>query len=200
MGTGLTPSGKPNMSAIYDVCRNISAVKGDALILIESTVSVGTCRSVAESYGFDRLAHCPHRYWSGDTDRYGVVQSRVLGALNRKSLEDAWEFYSELGVPLHIAPSLEVAEVSKVVENAYRFVQIAFAEELKLLCEKHGVSFEHARRACNTKWNINILEARDGIGGECLPKDVRYLLSLGDAPLLHGAILADSDYKRAVVR
>jgi UDP-N-acetyl-D-mannosaminuronic acid dehydrogenase len=197
VSTGLKPNGEPDMSEIYDVCGKIATLNRNALISIESTVSVGTCRKVAEKFGLKHVVHCPHRYWAGDPVKHGVVQTRVLGALNEESLEKGKRFYSELGIPVHIVSSIEVAELSKIAENAYRFVQIAFAEELKMICDKVGVDFNEVREACNTKWNVEILEARDGIGGHCLPKDIRYLKACAHAtPLLSGAIEADRLYRR----
>ncbi|GAG78558.1 unnamed protein product, partial [marine sediment metagenome] len=99
-------------------------------------------------------------------------------------------------VPIIEVSSIEVAEMCKVTENAYRFVEIAFAEELHTICDNLGLPFEELRKAINTKWNINILEARDGIGGHCLPKDVRYLWTIIKSPLLQGAITADETYKK----
>ena len=197
VSTSLKPNGEPDMSAIYDVCKKVSAINRNALVSIESTVLVGTCRKVAEKHGLKRLVHCPHRYWAADPVRHGVVQTRVLGALNEESLEEGKRFYSELGIPAHVVSSIEVAELSKIAENAYRFVQIAFAEELKIICDELKLSFEEVRAACNTKWNVEVLEARDGIGGHCLPKDTCYLKVNADStPLLDGAIEADRLYRR----
>ena len=87
--------------------------------------------------------------------------------------------------------------MSKVAENAYRYLQIAFAEELKMTCGDLGLDFEKVREACNTKWNIEMLEARDGINGHCLPKDIRYLASVGPHNLLtQSAITVDKAYRK----
>jgi UDP-N-acetyl-D-mannosaminuronic acid dehydrogenase len=87
-------------------------------------------------------------------------------------LKAAVEFYNDfLGIPLFQVDPIEVAEASKLVENASRFLQIAFTEEIKLLCDKMGLSYSTLREAVNSKWNIKLLEARDGINGHCLPKD-----------------------------
>lgn len=201
VNTGINCDNSLDMSAVFDVCSRIAKVQPDALVVVESTVSVGTCRQVAERYGLRRLVHCPHRFWSGDPVRYGVVQERVLGGLNGESLEAGGEFYSRLGIPTCVVSSLEVAELAKVTENAYRFVEIAFAESLALTCEKQGISFEEVRKACNTLkrpehgYQIQILEAKNGIEGHCLPKDIRYLLKANDSELLKGAILTDKHYK-----
>jgi len=189
-------NGKPDVSNMFDVCRKIARKeKGNRpLVSIESTVAVGTCRKVAEMFDNVHLVHVPHRFWAKEQEKHGVVQERVIGALNNESLIKAKGFYESLGIPLYPVSSLEVAELIKITENAYRFVQIAFVEQLRLLCESHGISFEEVRKGANTKWNVNLLEARDGIKGKCLPKDIRYLASLGDAPLLLGAMETDKKY------
>ena len=201
VSTGINDGNEPDVSAIYDVCGKIAEKEPEALVCIESTVPVGTCRRVAEKIGLKYVVHCPHRYWPGDPVDHGVVQKRVLGALNEESTEKGEWFYSKLKIPYYTVSSLEIAETSKIAENAYRFVQIGFAEELKVICDTLGLPFDDVRAACNTKWNIEILEARDGIHGHCLPKDIRYLAYLGkEAPLLMGAIDADKRYRRTLKR
>ena len=75
---------------------------------------------------------------------------------------------------IHSFP-LEIVELTKPVENAYRFMEIAIAEQLKMSCEEKGISFEKFREAASKKWNIHIYEARDGVGGKCLPKDTQLI-------------------------
>lgn len=186
--------GKPDMSNVFDVCRKISRKAEKPLVCIESTVSVGTCRKLAKLFDDISLVYVPHRYWSGNSEKHGVKQMRVIGALDEASLARAREFYGALEIPLYPCSSLEVAEMVKIAENAYRFIQIAFVEQLKLLCKQNNITFEEVRRGANTKWNVKLLEAREGIGGECLPKDIRYLACLGDAPLLMSSIETDKNY------
>jgi len=186
--------GKPDMSNLFDICKNIARRHEDPMVCIESTVSVGTCRKLAKLFNNVHLVYVPHRYWSGNPDKYGVKQPRVIGALDETSLVSAKEFYGSLKIPLFPVSSLEVAEMIKIAENAYRFVQIAFSEQLLLLCEKNNMPFKEVKAGANTKWNINLLEALNGINGHCLPKDIRYLTHLGRAPLLEGAIEADKQY------
>ena len=191
----------PDITAIFDVCEKI-AQRSDSssLVSIESTVVPGTCRKISESIFKNSipLIHVPHRYWVDDSKRHGVKQNRVLGAVDSKSLEKGLNFYKNfLEIPLHLAPSIEVAEMSKIAENAYRYVQIAFAEELSMICEQLDLGFKDVRQACNTKWNIEIPEARTGIQGHCLPKDIRYLSSLSENnSLMKSAILADNKYQQ----
>ena len=189
---------KSGWSPLHDVCMKISEANPNALVSVESTVPVGTCRSVAERFSLKRFVHVPHRYWVEDPIRHGVRQLRVIGALNRESMEMGLKLYRDmLDIPLHPVSSLEVAEACKIFENAYRFVQIAFAEEMKMMCHKVGLDFEEVREACNTKWNIQILEARRGIERGCLPKDIRFALMMDEtARILRAAIEADEAYKR----
>jgi len=183
--------------SVESVCEEIAEKNKNALILIESTVKVGTCRRISERFGLRLLAHCPHRYWVEDPVNHGVSQLRVIGALNEESLEKSTRFYKRLNIPLHVCSTIEVAEMCKIAENAYRFVHIAFAEELRMICEAQEVSFKDVREACNTKWNTEILEAREGILGTCLPKDIRYLKTLAEnTPLIEAAISTDLAYQK----
>ncbi len=183
--------------SVESVCNEIAEKTKAALILIESTVRVGTCRRISERLGLKLLAHCPHRYWAEDPVNHGVSQLRVIGALNEESLEKSIGFYKSLDIPVHVCSTVEVTEMCKIAENAYRFMQIAFAEELKMICDANGIPFKEVREACNTKWNTTIQEARQGILGACLPKDTRYLKLLADhTPLIDGAIAADQVYQR----
>ena len=191
---------RPDVTAVFNVCKKIARKAEErSLVSIESTVAPGTCRKINEEIfgGSHSLIHVPHRFWAGDPEIHGVKQARVIGGVDSGSLEKGVDFYGrQLGVPLHKAPTIEVAEMSKVAENAYRYVQIAFAEELCMICEQSGLDFQEVRNACNTKWNIEILEAREGIEGHCLPKDIRYLASLSkNDSLLEPSIFTDNTYR-----
>ncbi len=182
---------------VEDACRKISNKGKDSLVSIESTVPVGTCRRISETFDLPTLVHCPHRYWAEEPVDHGVKQLRVIGAVNKENLERGLEFYRLLKIPLHVCPTIEIAEMCKIVENAYRFIQIAFAEELRMICEEKEIPFDGVRKACNTKWNIEICEARDGIYGACLPQDIGFLSRLANhSSLLDGAILTDQIYKK----
>jgi UDP-N-acetyl-D-mannosaminuronic acid dehydrogenase len=103
-----------------------------------------------------------------------------------------------LGIPMHPVSQVEMAETTKVVENAYRYLQIAFAEDLYLYCQANTINFAELRDALNTKWNVEILEPRDGIGGHCLPKDTKMFLQSSKAfksKILTAAINVDEDYR-----
>jgi len=180
---------------VRTVCRHV--VDPSKLVLIESTMQIGSCRKIAREFSLQLLAHYPHRFWSEQPLNHGVQQFRVLGALNAASMNAAIHFYLRAELAFRAVSSLEVAEASKLIENAHRFVNISFAEEIKQLCDHLGLKFEEIRSACNTKWNCEILEARDGIKGSCLLKDTGLLAGEYDeAWLLKAAIEVDKEYKR----
>ena len=99
-----------------------------------------------------------------------------------------------LGIRMHPVPQVEVAEITKIAENAHRYLQIAFAEDLYLYCQANNINFAELRDALNTKWNVNILEPRDGIGGHCLPKDTKMFLQSSKS--IRSKMLAGSDGSR----
>jgi UDP-N-acetyl-D-mannosaminuronic acid dehydrogenase len=104
-----------------------------------------------------------------------------------------------LGIPMHPVSKIEIAETTKIVENAHRYLQIAFAEDLYLYCQANNISFPELRDALNTKWNVDVLEPREGIGGHCLPKDTRMFLQSSarrKSKILAAAMEVDEDYKK----
>ena len=189
----------PDLSPVFDVCKKISEkVSSSALVSVESTIIPGTCKKIFETIFNSKihLVHAPPRYWAGDPVKHGVNQIRVVGAVNPESLSAGLKFYQDtLGIPMHVVSSVEVAEMCKITENAHRFLQIAFAEELKMMCVKIGLDFDELRKAANTKWNVDMPEARTGVGGHCLPKDIRYVTSLAPSQLLESAIDVDKKYR-----
>ena len=189
----------PDLSAVFDVCKNIAEkTTPSSLVSLESTIIPGTSKKIFEDIFHSKvdLVHVPHRYWADDPVKHGVNQIRVIGAANPESLRVGLEFYQDkLGISLHVVSSIEIAEMCKITENSHRYLQIAFAEELKMMCAKLGMNFEELRVACNTKWNVDIPEAREGIGRHCLPKDIKYLTSLAPSALLESALDVDKKYR-----
>lgn len=164
----------PDLNGIYDIANRLAVSgKPGSLVCIDSTITVGTSKKVLEILGHKmHVAHIPHRYYSNQKDVYGVRQMRVAGGCEPCCLKSAVDFYHDsLGIPLFQVEQIEVAEASKLIENANRFMQIAFTEEIKLLCEKMQMDYDTLREAVNSKWNVELLEAKNGINGHCLPKD-----------------------------
>lgn len=161
---------EPSLEALYEVLDRIWwSADEDALVCIDSTIPPDALDDLSHKR---HIVHCPHRYYSGDREVHGVNQVRVMAGYAQCCVQKAEQFYNKsLGIPTHEVSSIKVAALCKLVENAYRYLEIAFAEELKMFCTYSRLDFVELRDAVNTKWNIRILEARDGIGKHCLPKD-----------------------------
>jgi len=114
------------------------------------------------------------------------------------STSSASAVIKSLSIPMHPVSSVEVAELTKIVENAHRYLQIAFAEELYLYCKSNSISFAELRESLNTKWNVEVLEPRDGIGGHCLPKDTKMFINSSKtirSKILQAAMEIDEEYR-----
>jgi UDP-N-acetyl-D-mannosaminuronic acid dehydrogenase len=128
-----------------------------------------------------------------------VLHESTTYRRNDRARNGGLESTKSLGIPLHPVSNIEIAEISKIAENAHRYLQIAFAEDLYLYSQTNGINFAELREALNTKWNVNILEPRDGIGGHCLPKDTKMFLqssrSQNRSKILTAAIEVDHAYR-----
>ena len=192
----------PYLDGVYDLARRLAHEgKPGALIGIDSTVPRGTSDKIKELVSHKlHVAHVPHRFYIHEKKDHGVNQTRVMGASDICCENRATEFYHDiLGVPLFRTSTVDVAELSKIVENSYRYLEIAFAEELKMVCDGIGIDFSELRDAINTKWNVKILQANGGIGGHCLPKDSEMVLQLSrkfiKSSLLETAKQVDIQYR-----
>jgi UDP-N-acetyl-D-mannosaminuronic acid dehydrogenase len=96
---------------------------------------------------------------------------------------------------MHQVKVVEIAELTKIIENVDRYLQMAFAKDLFLYCQANNVNFAELRDALNTKWNVNILEPRDGIGGPCLPKDTKMFLQSSNLKILRAAMEVDKRFR-----
>jgi UDP-N-acetyl-D-mannosaminuronate dehydrogenase len=127
-------------------------------------------------------------------------QEQMLQKKQEQQQNDTTTYpHKSLGIRMHPVPQIEIAEITKIAENAHRYLQIAFAEDLYLYCQANNINFAELRDALNTKWNVNILEPRDGIGGHCLPKDTKMFLQSSKSiksKILASAIEVDEDYRR----
>jgi UDP-N-acetyl-D-mannosaminuronic acid dehydrogenase len=212
----------PQVDGLMAITRKIAkeATNGK-LVSIESTVPRGTTRKMFEilEHRF-HVVHAPHRWYALEEDVHGVNQLRVIGGVcdcclrtgirfyngveheERSDLEyySGTESYRSLHIPMYSVSTVELAELSKIVENADRYLQIAFAEDLYMFCKANRISFAELRDAVNTKWNVNILEPRDGIGGHCIPKDTRMFLESSEikSKILIAAQEVDKNYRKYI--
>jgi UDP-N-acetyl-D-mannosaminuronic acid dehydrogenase len=210
----------PFVDGLFSVAQKISReAKNGSLVSIESTVPKGTSKKIFELLNHRlHVAHAPHRWYALEEDLHGVNQVRVVGGVSDCCLKTALQFYDSgnevlelnnnnsqtnkkngLGIPMHPVSEIEIAELTKIVENADRYMQIAFSEDLYLYCQANNVNFGELRDALNTKWNVKILEPRDGVGGHCLPKDTKMFLQSSKSiksKILMAAMEVDQDYRR----
>ncbi len=211
----------PQVDGLMSVVEKISReAKTGALVSIESTIPKGTSQKVFKRLGHRlHVVHAPHRWYALEEQDHGVNQLRILGGVNKCCLEEGLKFYDgkisnnngnltpandetlALSIPMHPVSSIEVAELTKIIENAHRYLQIAFAEELYLYCSANSISFPELRNSLNTKWNVQILEPGDGIGGHCLPKDTKMFINSSNAmkiKILQAATEIDECYRNYI--
>lgn len=215
----------PFVDGLFSLAQKISReAKNGSLVSIESTIPKGTSKKIFELLNHRlHVAHAPHRWYSLEEDVHGVNQVRVVGGVSDCCLKVALQFYdsgnevlefnddtvdkdnhkscriNSLGIPMHPVSEIEIAELTKIIENADRYMQIAFSEDLYLYCQANNVNFAELRDSLNTKWNVNILEPRDGVGGHCLPKDTKMFLQSSKSiksKILMAAMEVDHDYRR----
>jgi UDP-N-acetyl-D-mannosaminuronic acid dehydrogenase len=189
----------PNNESVEEVSTSVgNHIRRGALVVIESTVAPGTTDNVVKPLlekasgmkaGKDFfLAFCYERVMVGRLIRNIVELPRVVGGINQESTERATELYGHI-VKAKLCPTdILTAEVAKVVENTYRDVNIAFANEVGLICESLGVDAYKVRELVNTLPNDpanpasnpirNMHYPGGGVGGHCLPKDP-WLLKYG---------------------
>jgi len=134
-----------------------------------------------------------------DTDTTKTSTAITNASTSELSNDGNNNYNKRLDIPMHPVSKIEIAETTKIVENAHRYLQIAFAEDLYLYCQANNISFPELRDALNTKWNVDVLEPREGIGGHCLPKDTRMFLQSSarrKSKILSAAMEVDEDYKK----
>lgn len=202
----LTPSTGNQGQTIFAVL-DAMLIHPGSLISIESTLPPGTMERVKEylilkgfTLGRDIfLIHVPHRVMFG-VDKTVCDTPRVMGAFTEACLEKGRKFYMSLVPNLIEVEEVRVAELSKVVENVKRYIDVAFAQEMYRYCVAQGIDFQDLRRAVNSKNNVELLNPDWGIGGECLPKDMSFLRAAFDSPLLEGAERGDQIYREEIIR
>ncbi|MFO7273867.1 MAG: nucleotide sugar dehydrogenase [Symbiobacteriaceae bacterium] len=202
----ITTSTGPGLSHILGAVRAISPKPG-SLVSIESTLPVGGTARLAEAFrergmapgeAF-HLAHVPHRILFGVEETVFDVP-RVVAGMTPACRDAALAFYRPLVPHLYPVDDVRVAELSKIVENGLRYLNIAFAEALFGYCLEQGLDWTQLHGAVNTKPNVELLSVDFGIGGECLPKDVGFLQEAMQSPLLAAAIAADEAHRERLRR
>lgn len=175
---------EPDISYVESATRTvIPYLKEGDLYVIESTSPVGTTEKMAEVIFSERpelegkiyIAYCPERVLPGNVIYELVHNDRVIGGLNPQSTEKAIEFYSQFVQGTLHKTNCRTAEMCKLTENSSRDVQIAFANELSLICDKAGINVWELIELANKHPRVNILRPGCGVGGHCIAVDPYFL-------------------------
>ena len=180
----ITNSPTPNVNYIVDAAKQIATyVKSDNLILLESTSPVGTTDMVAEilkKEGVDingiYIAHSPERVLPGQIIRELVENDRVVGGVNNASTKEAAEFYRTFVDGEVFETNAKTAEMTKLTENSFRDVNIAFANELSMLCDDMDINVRELILLANKHPRVNILNPSCGVGGHCISVDPWFIV------------------------
>lgn len=185
--TPITDDKEPNQTYLRKACEAIAqGLSKGKLVVIESTVPPGTTKNLVASIiesgsglkcGEDFwLVHCPERMAIGKAVQDFVENVRIVGGYNPKSTEVAVELFKRVTNGEILTTNCTSAEIAKVAENTFRDVNIAFANELALICEQLGVNVMEVVRLANTHPRVNIHKPGCGVGGPCITKDSYLLL------------------------
>lgn len=192
------PTPYDKFSKKVDACYVVAAVKSvlevapkGATVVVESTVSPGTMekfvRPAVEEAGFIigediHLVHAPERIIPGNMVYELLHNNRTIGADDREIGEKIKKLYSSFCQGEIVVTDIKTAEMTKVVENTFRAVNIAFANELARICRHDNMDVYEIIKICNMHPRVNILQPGPGVGGHCISVDPWFLV--GDYPSL----------------
>ncbi|MEE2750043.1 MAG: UDP-N-acetyl-D-mannosamine dehydrogenase [Myxococcota bacterium] len=170
-------------------CSMAPVLERGNLVILESTSPVGTTEKLAALLGRERpdlvgneglevqVAHCPERVLPGRILLELVENDRIVGGIDSLSTERAAAFYREFVRGEVIGTDCRSAELSKLVENSFRDVNIAFANELSMVCEHLGMNVWEVIRLANRHPRVSVLRPGAGVGGHCIAVDPWFIVS-----------------------
>lgn len=196
----------PDLSYIEAASKAIAPVlkKGD-LVILESTSPVGATEQMAawlaearsdltfpQTHGDNadiNVAHCPERVLPGHVVRELVENDRVIGGMSTRCSERSVELYKTFVLGECVVTNARTAEMAKLTENSSRDVQIAFANELSIICDKLDINVWELIALANRHPRVNILQPGPGVGGHCIAVDPWFIVSKTpeEAQIIHTA-------------
>ena len=175
---------EPDISYVEAATRAVlPLLKEGDLYVIESTSPVGTTNKMKDLIFRERpeltnkiyIAYCPERVLPGNVIYELVHNDRVIGGINDESTTKAIDFYSQFVTGTLHRTNSKTAEMCKLTENSSRDVQIAFANELSLICDKAGINVWELINLANKHPRVNILQPGCGVGGHCIAVDPYFI-------------------------
>lgn len=191
---GPTGPHHPDLDYIEAASKSVAPVlKKGNLVILESTSPVGTTEQMAawlasarpdltfpQTHGESsdiRVAHCPERVLPGHVLRELVQNDRVIGGMTPKCSEAAARLYQTFVQGECIITNTRTAEMCKLTENSFRDVNIAFANELSIICDKQGINVWELINLANRHPRVNILQPGPGVGGHCIAVDPWFIVA-----------------------
>jgi UDP-N-acetyl-D-mannosaminuronic acid dehydrogenase len=178
---------QPDLSYVEMATRSIAPyIRPGNLVILESTSPPGTTEEVVgeqlRQAGIDidtsvYVAHCPERVLPGKILRELIENDRIVGGLNEASTNKAVEFYKTFVNGEVLATDARTAEMTKLAENTYRDINIAYANELSMICDQEGINVFEMIRMANRHPRVNILTPGPGVGGHCIAVDPWFIVA-----------------------
>lgn len=177
---------RPDVSYIESAVDNVAALlKAGDIVILESTSPVGSTAMISERLagkGVDTdaiyFACCPERVIPGHVMRELVENDRIVGGLTTEATTKASAFYRTFVKGDVLETNAHTAEMAKLAENSYRDVNIAYANELSMLCERQGIDVRELISLTNKHPRVNVLSPGPGVGGHCIAVDPWFLVAL----------------------
>lgn len=176
---------EPDISYVISAGSSIAKyLTEEALVILESTSPVGTTEELQsildklrpELKGKYYLAYCPERVLPGNVIHELEHNDRVIGGVDDQSTQKALEFYGKFIKGTLHPTTARTAEMCKLVENSYRDVNIAFANELSMICHEAGINVWHLIQLANKHPRVNVLSPSCGVGGHCIAVDPWFIV------------------------
>ena len=187
----------PNIDYIVSATKAIAPyVKENDIVILESTSPVGTTNKVEDvlkEEGVDTsrlfIAHCPERVLPGQIMRELVENDRIVGGTTVEATEKTVEFYNTFVSGEVLSTDARTAEMAKLTENSFRDTNIAFANELSILCDKFDIDVWELIKLTNRHPRVNVLQPGAGVGGHCIAVDPWFIVHAGgdDAKIIRTA-------------
>jgi len=187
----------PNIDYVVSATKAIAPFLNEGnIVILESTSPVGTTDKVEEilkEEGIDTskvyIAHCPERVLPGQIMRELVDNDRIVGGTTVEATKKTVEFYKTFVDGEVLSTDAKTAEMAKLTENSFRDTNIAFANELSILCDKFGINVWELIALTNRHPRVNVLQPGAGVGGHCIAVDPWFIVHAGgnDAKIIRTA-------------